>query len=205
MFFKKRREAKKAREAEVRQIIIDGFQERIDEAQNLPDPGERILKLQEVAEDVDAVVDEMSGKAAMSAKTKQRIMFWTAMPAGIVASAIYPPALLGLLGMGASVYGGGKLSKKFGERARQAHLEKERPFLKKLEAQKEKALAIQDALVIQDSAGVATSKHFTDLLAKVPRLREQFAVAYSRKVTEEQAQKQAPAAKKWYEDPNHKF
>ncbi len=206
MFFKKRREAKKAAAAEARQNVIDGFQGRIDAAKKLDDPGETLLKLQDVANDVEDTLSMLSGAAVKDANLKQKLMFWTTMPAGIAVCAIYPPAILGLLGMSASVYGGRKLSSKFAEHAIKKNLEKERPFIDALAAQKTSALNAQDEIVVKNPRGVAASPHFTDLIARVPRLREQFAAAYGRKVNEEEAARNAaPASKKWTDDPNFKF
>ena len=206
-FFSKRIEEKKAAAEALRQSVIEQFEEKIQEADKCVDPGERVLKLQAVADSVDAAVAELTGDAEKSAKTKERLLFWTAMPAGIAASAIYPPALIGLLGMGASVFGGSKLSSKFGQAAKNRTIQKEKPFLDALEGIKNKALTQQDTLVIQDGPGIAKSKHFGDILANVPRLRAQFAAAYGRKMVEEEANKQAaPAAKKrWMDDPDSKF
>jgi hypothetical protein len=205
-FFSKRAEEKRAAEAAARQEVVDSFAQRIEDAKTLPDAGERILKLQDVANDVDDVVSAMSGDATKAAELKRKVLFWTAMPAGIAASAIYPPALLGLIGMGASIYGGNKLSHKFRSAAEKGALDKHRPFFDALYEQKKKALATQDALVITDGPAIAKSPLFPDILAKSPHLREAFAAAYSRKLNEEDAQKNAaPASKRWIDDPNFKF
>jgi hypothetical protein len=196
MFFKKRREAKKAAAAELRQNIIDEFQERFDAAGKLPDPADRILKLQDIANDVEAVLDELSGNAAKNAEKKRKLFVWTATPTAIVASAVYPPALIGLAGMAASVYGGKKLGKKFGEMAERKNLEKEKPFIDALKSQQTQALEAQDELVSTNAPGVAASKGFEEVLSRVPRLREKFAAAYGRKIAEETEQKPAPAQRR---------
>ena len=194
MFFKKRRDAKKAAAEEVRQNIIDDFQNRYDDAGKSLDPAEKILKLQDISNDVDAVMDEIAGVAAKDAETKRKVFLWTAAPAGIAVSAVYPPALLGLLGMGASVYGGKKLGQKFAEHAQRKNLEKEKPFVDKLINQKLQALTAQDKAVNDDAPAIAGSKSFEEVLNRVPRLREKFAAAYGRKIAEEKTQ--APAASK---------
>ncbi|MEZ0225930.1 MAG: hypothetical protein ACAH83_15350 [Alphaproteobacteria bacterium] len=193
MFFKKRREAKKAAAAEVRQNIIDEFQGRFDEANKSPDLSERILKFQDIANDVEAVLDELSGTAKKDAEKKRKIFVWTATPTAIVASAVYPPALIGLAGMAASVYGGKKLGKKVGEMAERKNLEKEKVFIDALKGQQAQALDAQDELVSTNAPGVAASKGFEEVLSRVPRLREKFAAAYGKKIVEENGQKPTPA------------
>lgn len=193
MFFKKRREAKKAAAAEIRQNIVDEFQGRFDAARKSPDPADRILKLQDIANDVEAVLDELSGTAAKDAEKKRKIFVWTATPTAIVASAVYPPALIGVAGMAASVWGGKKLGKKLSEMAERKNLEKEKPFIDALKAQQTQALDAQDALFSQNAPGIAASKGFEEVLTRVPRLREKFAAAYGKKIAEENAQKPAPA------------
>lgn len=193
MFFKKRREAKKAAEAEFRQNIIDEFQGRFEAAGKSPDPAEKILKLQDIANDVEAVLDELSGVAAKNAEKKRKIFVWTATPTAIVASAVYPPALIGLAGMAASVYGGKKLGKKLGEMAERKNLEKEKPFIDALKGQQAQALEAQDAAVNENARGIAASKGFDDVLQRVPRLREKFAAALGKIVTEQDNQKPTPA------------
>lgn len=207
MFFKKRREAKKAAAAELRQNILDALNTRIEEAEKNPNRPEGLLKLQDIANDIDAAVEEIAGIAQKSANTKRKLLFWSAMPAGVAVSALYPPALLGLLGMGASVYGGDKLSKKFGEQAAKSDIKAQQPFLGALQQVKQKAQATQDAIVIKHVEEIAASPLFVDVLAKAPRLREQFAAAYGRKMAEEkeQQQKAAPAAKKPFDPPNFGF
>jgi hypothetical protein len=204
MFFKKRRDAKKAAAEELRQSIVDEFQDRYDAAGQLPDPGERILKLQDIANDVDAIMDELSGKAATNAERQRKLLVWTATPSAIVASAIYPPAILGIPAMIGSVYGGKKLGKKFAESAERKNIEKERPFITKLEGQKSQALEAQDSLFNDNAPGIATSKHFEDVLAKVPRLREKFATAYAKKISEENTEKPAPANRR-NDGPDFRF
>jgi hypothetical protein len=204
MFFKKQREAKKAAAEQVRRSIIDGFQGRYEAAQQNPDPADRIVKLQDISNDVDKEIAELNGDASKSANIKQKVLFWTAMPAGLAVSAVYPPALIGLAGMAGSVYGGKQLSKKFGEASKKKFLDKNKDFIEALTEQKAQALKAQDDLFAADARGIAASKNFSDVLAKVPRLREQFAAAFGKKVTEEEAAKQAPP-KRWVDDPNFKF
>ena len=63
MFFKKRREAKKAAAEELRQNILDALNTRIDEAHKDANPAEGLMKLQDVANDIDAAVSEIAGLA----------------------------------------------------------------------------------------------------------------------------------------------
>jgi hypothetical protein len=191
MFFKKRRDAKKAAEADARQQVIKDLQERFDTAMNCTDPAEKFMKLEEIREMVDAATSTLKGNAVKKAGENGQFTFLGTMSAGtasawIVAGLHFPP-LLGMIGIIGGIYGGIFAGKKMVLHSHQKQMEKNQPFIDALEAEKTKAVAAADETLDKRLRDMASSPKFGELIDKVPRVREQFTKAYGRKIAEEDA------------------
>ena len=191
MFFKKRREAKKAAVAEARQLVLKDLRDRFDAAQDCTDPAEKFLKLEEIRQAVDAATGTLKGDITKRAGENGELTFLGSMSAGtatawVVAGLHFPP-LLGLLGIVAGTMGGVRAGKQVAQRSRQKQFEANRPFINELEAEKTKAVAAADVLIETRLRDIASSPRFDEVVAKVPRIREHFTKAYGRKIAEENA------------------
>lgn len=70
MFFKKRREAAEAKAAEAKQEILRTLDARFEEAVQSRDPADKILKLEDQKQAIDAFVDTATGDIKAKAKGK---------------------------------------------------------------------------------------------------------------------------------------
>ncbi|TAL27263.1 MAG: hypothetical protein EPN97_17960 [Alphaproteobacteria bacterium] len=189
MFFKKRRDAKKAAVEEARQVVLKDLQDRFDAAQKCPDAGERFLKLEEIRDFVDVVVKQMKGEAAEGAVEKGQFALLGTMSAGTAAalavvSFSFPP-LLGLVAIAGGLYGGVKAGRAVVQSSYRHHLAQNRTFIEALEGQKIQAAEAADALLENRLRDMAASPRFDELVEKAPRVREHFMKAYGRKIAEE--------------------
>jgi hypothetical protein len=189
MFFKKRRETKKAAVEDARQVVLNDLQERFDAAQKCADAGERFLKLEEIRDFVDEVVKQLKGHAAEGAVDKGQFAMLGTMSAGSVAAIAvvgfsFPP-LLGLAAIAGGLYGGVKAGRAVVQSSYRNLLAHNRPFINALEAQRDQAAEAADALLETRLRDMAASPRFDELVQKVPRVREHFTAAYARKIAEE--------------------
>lgn len=190
MFFKKRREAKKAAVEEARQVVLKDLQDRFDAAQKLPDAGERFLKLEEIREFVDEAVGQMKGEATKRAGMTGELTLLGSMSTGTAASLLvlgfsFPP-LLGLAALAGGMYGGVKAGRAMVQSSFRKQMAHNRPFINALEAQRDQAGEAADALLETRLRDMAASPRFDELVQKVPRVREHFTKAYGRKIAEEE-------------------
>ena len=189
MFFKKRRDAKKAAVVEARRLVVKDLQDRFEAAQNCTDPAEKFLKLEEIRQMVDTATSELKGTINRKAGENGELTFLGTMSAGtatawVVAGLHFPP-LLGLIGIVAGTYGGVKAGRKMLVHSFRKQLEQNKPFIDALEAEKDKAVAAADILLETRLRDMAASPKFDDLVNQVPRVREHFTKAYGRKIAEE--------------------
>lgn len=194
MFFKKQREAAKAKAAEAQKTVLDTLQKQIDDALAVKDPAERLLKLEETRLAVTAV-SEATVKA-LDSKSKNKIFLpyfgvvGSATAAGAAAFAAFAvsPALLVLIVIPTIVGGlvlGGKRTENFKERG----LAELKPFLKAL---KEKKIAIATAsekTVREDIAAIAASPRFAEVQG-LAVLRDSFMRALQQNVLQQKPQSQ---------------
>ncbi len=191
MFFKKRRDAKKAAEADARQQVVKDLQERFDTAMNCTDPAEKFMKLEEIREMVDAATGTLKGNIVKRAGENGQFTFLGSMSAGtagawVIAGLHFPP-LLGLVGIVAGMYGGLYAAKGMVTHSARKQMEHNKPFIDALEAEKAKAVAAADEVLDKRLRDMASSPKFGELVDKVPRVREAFTKAYGRKIAEENA------------------
>lgn len=193
MFFKKRREAKKTKAEAAKQQIIEGFQKAYDDAMSSMDPADKILKLEDIKENIDI----LTGKSKAEILTESQKKFFTTylgvgfgatvvttIAATIAAfSIVFPPVLIlfaGIPGIIAGRFAGQK-------RMQNAHdrmMKTNKPFFDALEAVKDKSDVAIESAQRADMRLMAKSPRFTELMNRVPSLREKFADAYRRATAE---------------------
>lgn len=192
MFFKKRRDAKKAAVEDARQDILKDLRNRFDAAQNCTDPAERFLKLEEIRETVDAVTGVLKGEIVRSATDNGELAFLSTLTAGTSGAAwlvvgVHFPPLLALAGIAFGAAASVRAGKKMALHSHQKQLAQNKPFIDALEVEKARAVEAEDSLLASRQDDMAASPQFEDLLNRVPRVREHFSRAYGRKIAEEKA------------------
>jgi uncharacterized membrane protein len=189
MFFKKRRDAKETAMADARRAVLKDLRDRFDAAQDCLDPGEKLLKLEEIRQMVDAATGALKGNIAEKAGQAGELTMLGTMSAGTASAwlvlGLHFPPLLGLVGIVAGTVGGVRAGRKMIVHSRQKQFAKNRPFINDLEAEKTKAVAAADVLLETRLRDIAASPRFDDIVTKVPRVRDHFTAAYARKVAEE--------------------
>lgn len=186
MFFKKRREAAEAKAAEAKQEILRTLDERFEEAAQSRDPADKILKLEDQKQAIDAFVDTANGDIKAKAKGKWLGGYFGATIGTNLAIDIVSVALTGVpasaLFIVPSIVMGWMTGDKRVEKAKEK-LEKENAeFFAALGAKRERAdEAVKSAMNV-DMRDFAESPKFSQLLERVPSLRQKFAESYRRHV-----------------------
>lgn len=204
MFFKKRREAKKAKAEAAKQQIIDGFEKAYEDALVSMDPADKILKLQDIKENIDLLTGQSKEKIVTEAQKK---FFATYMGVGLGATIVtmvattaaaiaffFPPVLILLSGVPGAI-AGMMAGRKRMQKAHDKVMKENKPFFDALEAVKDKAGAAIESAKHADMRLMAQSPRFPELMQRVPSLREKFADAY-RRVTEDGDLPEQPKPKK---------
>ena len=193
MFFRKRREAKKAKAEATKQQIIEGFERAYDDALVSMDPADKILKLEDIKENIDL----LTGKSKAEIVTEsQKKFFTTYMGVGFGAtivttiaatvaafSIVFPPVLTLFAGI-PGVIAGRLAGQKRMQSAHDKMMKQNKPFFDALEAVKEKSDVAIESAKRADMRLMAKSPRFTELMDRVPSLREKFAEAYRRSTQE---------------------
>lgn len=193
MFFRKRREAKKAKAEATKQQIIEGFERAYDDALVSMDPADKILKLEDIKENIDL----LTGKSKAEIVTEsQKKFFTTYMGVGFGAtivttiaatvaafSIVFPPVLILFAGI-PGVIAGRLAGQKRMQSAHDKMMKQNKPFFDALEAVKEKSDVAIESAKRADMRLMAKSPRFTELMDRVPSLREKFAEAYRRSTQE---------------------
>lgn len=200
MFFRKRREAKKAKAEAAKQQIIDGFEKAFEDALVSMDPADKILKLEDIKENIDLLTGKSKADIDIESKKKffatyMGVGFGTTIAATIAAASLaFPPAIIFLAGV-PGIIAGRVLGLKRVFNEQEKLLKDNKPFFDALEAMKGKADAAIDSAKHADMRLMAKSPRFTELMDRVPSLREKFADAY-RRVTEDGDLPEQPKPKK---------
>lgn len=186
MLFKKRREAAEAKAAEAKQEILRTLDTRFEEATQSRDPADRILKLEDQKKAIDGFIDTAKGDIKAQAKGKWLVGYFGATLGSNLAIDIVSVALTGVpasaLFIVPSIVLGWITGDKRVEKAKEK-LEKENAaFFETLQAKRERAEeAVQSTMNI-DMRDFAESPKFSQLLERVPSLRQKFAESYRRHV-----------------------
>lgn len=185
MFFRKSRAAKKAEAEKTRQAILDGFEKAYEDAQASMDPADRILRLQDMKEAIDALTG--NSKIEINEESKKKF-FTTYMGVGLgttiaatvaAVSLAFPPALIIFMGF-PGIIAGRLMGEKSVLKAREKMMKENKPFFDALDAFKGKADAAIESAKNADMRVLAKSERFPELMERVPSLREKFAEAYRR-------------------------
>lgn len=196
MFFKKRREAAKAKAADARQQVLEVLQKQFDDALVIADPAEKLAKLDETRIAVMMMTEETKKIARAQSSNKMYVPYLsiaggtlTAAAAASIALAL-SPALMALA-VPAAIIGlvvGDRRSKK-SQAAADAVLA---PFYAALDEKKNTIAAASDKIVQENIVDIAASPRFAELQS-LPGLRDSFMKALQQKVT---APEQKPQPKK---------
>lgn len=189
MFFRKRREAKKAKAEAAKRQILEGFEKAYDDALSSMDPADKILKLEDIKENIDVLTGKSKADIDIESKKKffatyMGVGFGTTIAATIAAASLaFPPAIIFLAGV-PGIIAGRVLGLKRVFNEQEKLLKDNKPFFDALEAMKDKADAAIDSAKHADMRLMAKSPRFTELMERVPSLREKFADAYRRATDE---------------------
>jgi hypothetical protein len=196
MFFKKRREAKKAAAAQQEcDNISKEYETQLHSAEACPDPAERFLKLEELQKAITARIDlekkEIDAQALKSFRKTDATVSMSTMAGigGLIVGLHAPPLMLLMFPamIGSTKAGQAAMGRK------KAELENLRaPLFKALNGLKAKALDEADAILKTDLAAIATSPKYEEILAKAPRIRDHFTKAFVRRINNQ-------------DDPDHKI
>jgi hypothetical protein len=186
MFFKKWRDAKKAAAEEARQQILGEFKSQFEEAKACADPGEKILKLQEIQDAVDDMVAVTTTGIRGKAKSEWYKHYIGVGGGGMAAIGVlvlalgFPPALIMLAYP--AIFGGAVSGSFAVQRAHKRFMEENRPFFEALEGQKQQAAAFAAEVLQNEARALAVSAKLPEILEKAPNLRKQIAEAFAKKV-----------------------
>ena len=171
MFFKKRREAAEAKAAQAKQEILRTLDTRFDEAMQSRDPAEKIIKLEDQKQAIDTFVDTAKGDIKAQAKGKWLGGYFGATIGSNLAIDIVSVALTGfpasVLFIVPSIILGWMTGDKRVEKAKE-----------KLENENAEFFGTMNV----DMRDFAESPKFSQLLERVPSLRQKFAESYRRHV-----------------------
>jgi hypothetical protein len=186
MFSSKKREVKQNAAEEAQATILQGFEESLAAVEKLQDPGEKLLRLQKVQEDIDAII--VATKTDIRSRSQNKWLApYLSITGGsfgatgllIVLAHISVAPLLLLPAVPVGAYVGFRRSAKEKERLTLASSE----FFKNLETRKAQAATLSENLVKTELPAIARSGKFKDLLAVLPSLRDQCAAAFSKQAS----------------------
>ena len=186
MFFKKRREAAEAKAAQAKQEILRTLDTRFDEAMQSRDPAEKIIKLEDQKQAIDTFVDTAKGDIKAQAKGKWLGGYFGATIGSNLAIDIVSVALTGfpasVLFIVPSIILGWMTGDKRVEKAKEKLESENAEFFGTLQAKRERADEAVQAAMNVDLRDFAESPKFSQLLERVPSLRQKFAESYRRHV-----------------------
>ncbi len=186
MFFKKRREAAEAKAAEAKQEILRTLDQRFEEATQSRDPADKILKLEDQKKAIDAFVDTATGDIKSQAKSKWLGGYFGATIGTNLAIDIVSVALTGVpasaLFIVPSIVLGWMTGDKRVEKAKEKLEAANAEFFGSLQAKRDRADEAVQAAMNVDMRDFAESPKFSQLLERVPSLRQKFAESYRRHV-----------------------
>ncbi|MDI1226634.1 MAG: hypothetical protein PSY14_02995 [bacterium] len=186
MFFKKRREAAEAKAAEAKQEILRTLDTRFDEAMQSRDPAEKIIKLEDQKQAIDTFVDTAKGDIKAQAKGKWLGGYFGATIGSNLAIDIVSVALTGfpasVLFIVPSIILGWMTGDKRVEKAKEKLENENAEFFGTLQVKRERADEAVQAAMNVDMRDFAESPKFSQLLERVPSLRQKFAESYRRHV-----------------------
>ncbi len=186
MFFKKKREEAAAKAAEAKQQILRTIDDRFADATQSRDPAEKILKLEDQKQAIDAFIETAEGDIKSQAKGKWLGGYFGVTIGTNLAIDIVSVALTGVpasaLFIVPSIVLGWITGDKRVEKAKEKLQAENAEFFDSLRAKRERAdEAVQSSMNI-DMRDFAESPKFSQLLERVPSLRQKFAESYRRHV-----------------------
>jgi hypothetical protein len=192
MFSSKKREAKQNAAEEAQKTILQAFDQGFADVKKLQDPAEKLLKLEQIKNAIDAVRVRINGEIRSQSNKKWfapylPICGGSAGTLGLVAFAHIAAPPITLLTLPAILVGDYvESSRVVKEKTRLTQASSE--FLRALETQKTKAATLSETLLDTALPAIARSGKFKDLLAVLPSVRDQCAAAFSKQAsTGEQA------------------
>lgn len=199
MFFKKKREAAKAQQEEVRNAVLGSFDAKLEEALKTRDPAERILALEEHKKAVDTFLDAANGNLVSEAKKKWMLGYIggtlgsnLAMDAVSIMLIGVPTSVLFII---PSIIIGSFAGAKRSEKALAKLVEQNADFFAAIRGKKDDAEKALDKILETDMRDLAESPKFQQALQAVPKLRDKFADAYKKHVIEGGLSKDEPKKK----------
>lgn len=188
MFFKKRREEAKAKEEAARQTLLKTFDDKHEQALQPRDPAERILKLEDQKQAIDAFLDVAQGKIVSEAKSKWMLGYLGGTLGSNLAFDAISILLIGIptsfLMIIPSIIIGYMSGAKRVDKMQQRLQKENEPLFAALRERQDKADQAIDKIAEGDMRDFAESPKFQELLQRVPRLRDKFADAYKRHIIE---------------------
>jgi hypothetical protein len=182
MFSSKKREAKQNAAEDAQKAILQGFEESLTAVEKLGDPGEKLLSLKKIKNDIDAVIAGTKTDIYSLSQNKWLIPFSISIggagAVGVLASVVHI-ALVPLIALPACLVGsyvGLRRVAKEKERLTQASSE----YVGALETKKVQAATLSENLIKAELPGIATSTKFADLLAVIPSLRDACTAAFGK-------------------------
>lgn len=196
MFFRKKRAAKKAARAEHRQHILADIDERLAEAQGLQDPGEKILKLKKLEDDIEQSSKEIGGNADTAAFMRGFGAFGITFGPSLVgciwlAATLSNPWFMALMIPG--IWGASKFTAWQHDRLEDRLREENEDFYKGISERTQTVRNLSDTLINNDWPAIAQSPKAQQVLNDIPRLREKYAAAFVNGVKDGGISTPAPA------------
>jgi len=186
--FGKSRKEKEAEKEAARKKVLDAFDKKHEDALQVRDPADRILRLEDQKVAIDTFITAANGKTVDEAKGK----FLMGYLGGTIGSNIAIDAVTFLLfGVPASILVlipsmiiGLMTGQKRVVKSLEQQIKDNEPFFNQLRERQDKADKAIDAALETDMRDLAESPKFQEALQRTPRLRDKFADAYKRHVIE---------------------
>lgn len=186
--FGKSKAEKQAEKEAARQQVIDAFDKKHEDALQVRDPADRILRLEDQKVAIDTFIHAATGKTVDEAKGK----FLMGYLGGTIGSNLAIDAVtLLLFGVPASILVlipsmiiGLMTGQKRVVKSLESQIKENEPFFNQLRERKDKADKAIDTALETDMRDLAESPKFQEALQRTPRLRDKFADAYKRHIIE---------------------
>lgn len=187
MFFKKRREAAKAKAEESRQQTLHVFDEKFEDALKNADPAAKVLQLENMRDAIETLSDTLNGKTVSESRGKWLLGYLGGVvganiafdAVSILVTGVPASVLLVLPSIVIGLWSGDKRV----EMTRQRMQKENAPLLAALEEKKKAADREIEKTLGADMRAFASSPQFGELLERVPSLRTRFAEAFRRDVS----------------------
>jgi hypothetical protein len=183
------RKSREQRNEEIRQNMLKGFQAQFDQAQQCTDVTDKFLKLEEIKSAIDATDTSLRADITQAASAKGTKLFYATVSGGTAVGILalvglhFPPLFI-LAGPAFGYYYGSKAGREVAWSAQEEALQQSKPFLDALQEQRVKVTAATDEIEKTHLREIAQSPRYAEVLKNVPRLRDQFAAAFGREVSE---------------------